>query len=440
MKIRHGCCLLFFLTTSFLSPSAQNQPPPPVAVRCGHLLDVRTGKILHDQVIVISGDRIKAIGPSSSTPAPAGAQIIDLHDATVLPGLIDAHTHLIGDDKSFDEAEPLKKSAAQMAYEAIPHARSTLLAGFTSVRDVGTYRAFVDVALRNAIDAGTVPGPRMDPAGAYVTISGGAGDVTGFAEDIELPRDLRYGVADSPDEVRERVRLIIRHGAGVIKILATGAVLTLSSQPGAQEMTYDEMRAAVEEASKAGLKVACHAHGAAGAKDAIRAGVASIEHGSFLDEEDLQMMKQRGTYLVPDMYDDTVIMQQPPGYPNSFIQKERAAGQSQIKVVKRALELGVKIAFGTDAGVYPHGDNGKQFAVYTQNGMTPIYAIQTATVNAADLLGWSDRVGSIEPGRFADIIAVRGNPLEDIRTLEHVAFVMKGGQVYKNDFVPASIR
>jgi imidazolonepropionase-like amidohydrolase len=434
MNLRFVVAALVVCVTSFASAQSQ----PTIVLHCGHVLDVHAGKLLADQNIVISGDRIRTIGPAATTPSPAGAKVIDLTNATVLPGLIDAHTHLIGDDKSFDEAEPLKKSAAQMAYEAIPHARSTLLAGFTTVRDVGTYRAFVDVALRDAIDAGIVPGPRMDPAGAYVTISGGAGDVTGFAEDIDLPRTLRYGVADSPDQVRQRVRLIIRHGAGVIKILATGAVLTLSSQPGAQEMTYDEMRAAVEEASKAGLKVACHAHGAAGAKDAIRAGVASIEHGSFLDEEALQMMKQRGTYLVPDMYDDTVIMQQPPGYPNSFIQKERAAGQSQIKVVKRALQLGVKIAFGTDAGVYPHGDNGRQFAVYVQNGMTPVYAIQTATVNAADLLGWSDRVGSLEAGKFADIIAVRDNPLDNIRTLEHVAFVMKGGQVYKDDFAVSS--
>src|SRR6266850_3588684 len=342
------------------------------------------------------------------------------------------HTHLTDEAGPYDLARPLKKSGAQMAFESIPNAKATLLAGFTTVRDVGTFRAFVDVALRDAIDRGTVPGPRMVPAGAYVTISGGAGALNGFAPDVELPLELRYGVADGPDQVRQRVREIIRRGAGVIKVLATGAVLAIGSQPGAQEFNDDEIRAAVEEASKAGLKVACHAHGPAGIKAAVRAGVASIEHGSFLDEEALQIMKQRGTFLVPDMYDDEVIMRDM-SYPEEYRAKEKVAGDAQRWGVRRAIALGVKIAFGTDASVIPHGDNGKQFNTYVNMGMTPLFAIQTATIKAAELLGWSDRVGVLEPGKLADMIAVRGSPLENVRTLENVVFVMKDGQVYKDE-------
>ena len=422
-----------------LAPATANaQTPLPAAVSvldCGRLLDVRTGKIERDQRIVIEGERIVAVGAWQQTEAPAQSLHVDLRQATCLPGLLDMHTHLADSDGTGNDsaAGPLQLSGAEVAFRSIPHARATLAAGFTTVRDVGTFRAFTDVALRDAIDKGIVDGPRIVPAGAYVTISGGAGAITGLAPDIVLPLDLRFGQADGADQVRQRVREIIRHGAGVIKVLATGAVLTLHSQPGAQEFSYDELRAAVEEASKAGLKVACHAHGAAGAKDAIRAGVASIEHGSFLDDEALQMMKERGTFLVADLYDDEVILQRAGKSPDEYIEKEKIAGQSQIRVTQRALAMGVRIAFGTDAAVIPHGDNGKQFAVYVKYGFTPIKAIQTATIEAADLLGWADRVGAIEKGKFADIIAVRENPLENISTLEHMAFVMKGGKVYRNE-------
>lgn len=396
-------------------------------LHCGRMLDVRTGKLLVNQKIIVRGNKIEAVG----TTAPPGAAVVDLASATCLPGLMDMHSHLVGDATTeYDVAEPLKKSEAQMAYEAIANARATVAAGFTSVRDLGTFRAFVDVALRDAIEKGTVPGPRMQPAGAYVTISGGAGDMTGFAHDVELPRATRFGVADGPDQVRRVVRQIIRQRAGVIKVLATGAVLTLYSQPGAQEFTEAELRAAVEEARKAGLKVAAHAHAPAGAKAAVLAGVASIEHGSFLDEEVLQLMKEHGTFLVPDMYDHEVIMANQ-AYPAEYRAKEEIAGESQKKVLKRALELGVKIAFGTDSGVIRHGDNGKQFATYVANGMTPLFAIQTATINAAQLMGWDERVGTLEAGKLADVIAVAGNPLEDVRVLERVRFVMKDGRVVK---------
>ena len=428
-----GAALL--LVAVWIPISARAQEAATTVLRCGRLLDVRSGELLRDQVIVVSGNRIRAVGPAASVVAPADARIIDLRQATVLPGLIDVHTHLTDDGTAYDLADPLKRSGAQMALESLLNARATLAAGFTTVRDVGTFRAFVDVALRDAINRGIVPGPRLQAAGAYVTISGGAGDLTGFAPDVTLPRELRFGVADGPDQVRQRVREIIRQGADVIKVLATGAVLTLHSQPGAQEFSYEELQAAVEEAHKAGLKVAAHAHSAAGAKAAIRAGAASIEHGSFLDDDALLLMKERGTFLVVDLYNHEVIMQgREKGYPAEFVEKERLAGEAQVRTFRRALALGVTLAYGTDAGVFPHGQNARQFAVYVENGMSPLDAIRSATRAAAELLGWADRVGSLEPGKLADIIAVRGNPLDDIRALEQVAFVMKDGEVVKNEF------
>lgn len=402
-----------------------------VALRCGRLLDVKSGKLERDQIILVTGNKITAVGPAASVRVPEGAETIDLSKLTILPGLADMHTHLIDDAEGYAVAGSLTRSGAQMAFGSIPHARATLEAGFTSVRDLGTYRAFVDVALRDAIDRGIVAGPRIQPAGAYVTITGGAGAVTGLAPDIELPLELRFGVANGPDQVRERVRDIIRHGAGVIKVLATGAVLTPGSTPGAQEFTEEELRAAVEEAKKNGLKVACHAHGAAGAKAAIRAGVASIEHGSYLDDEALQMMKARGVFFVADPYNNVAIDQNK-SYPAEFLEKNRQTTEAQFRAFRRALALGVRIAYGTDAAVIPHGDNGKQFATYVELGMTPLQAIRSATTEAAELFGWSERIGSIEPGKFADIIAMRESPLDNVRALEYVVFVMKDGKVFKS--------
>ncbi|HEY4002412.1 MAG TPA: amidohydrolase family protein [Candidatus Xenobia bacterium] len=396
-----------------------------VEIRCGHLLDVRNGAWLPLRSIRVEGDRIVSVGPTDSTSTEG--DIVDLQHATVLPGLIDCHTHLIDDFGQYSIAGPLLTSGAQLAFRAIPHARATLLAGFTTVRDVGTYRAFVDVALRDAIDAGIVLGPRMVPVGAYVTVTGGAGALTGLAPDVALPLELRFGEANGPDAVRQRVRAIVRGGAGCIKVMATGAVLTPGSRPGAAEMTYDELRAAVEEAGRAGLKVACHAHGTKGALDAVRAGVASIEHGSLLDDETLTEMKARGTFLVADLYDNEAILQATE-HPAEFREKELAVADSQVQVFRRALALGVRLAYGTDAAVIPHGHNGRQFATYVSHGMSPRQAIQSATVEAAELLGWPDRVGCLEPGRIADLIAVEGNPLETIATLERPIFVMKGGQ------------
>lgn len=442
MKAR-SCFVIVSALLLLCSHPAFSQNPAAESVtviRCGRLLDVRSGELRANQIILITGNRIDSAGPEAATTVPAKARMIDLSQLTCLPGLMDAHTHLAdgppGND-TFNWARPLMRSGAQMAFDAAVNARATIETGFTSVRDLGTYRAFVDVALREAIERGAVPGPRMQPAGAYVTISGGAGALTGFAPDVELPLELRFGVANGPDKVRERVREIIRGGAGVIKVLSTGAILTLGSRPGAPEFTVEELRAAVDEANKAGLKVAAHAHSSAGAQNAIHAGAASIEHGTLLDDETLRLMKERGVFLMMDAFASWDFWPggtpegKPANYPQEFIEKERASYASQVKVLRRAMELGVRIAFGTDAGVIPHGKNARLFQVYVKNGMKPLEAIRTATLNNAELFGWADRVGAIEPGKLADIIAVRGNPLDDISTLERVTFVMKDGKVYR---------
>lgn len=439
------CRTAFFATlllASVFAPSAWSQPTASEAVRvlhCGKLLDVSGQRVLEDQVIVVTGDRITAVTAADRARPPAGVEAIDLGNFTCLPGLIDAHTHLVdrSDDESYNWANPLMTTGAEMAFHSIPNARKTLLAGFTTVRDMGTYRAFVDVALRDAIERGTIPGPRMQPSGAYVTISGGAGALTGFAPDVVLPLELRFGQADGPDQVRQRVREIARRGAGVIKVLATGAILTLASRPGGQEFTYEELRAAVEEAEKNGLKVAAHAHSPAGAQAAVRAGVASIEHGSLLDDATLMLMKEHGTFLMCDalaswdFWPGGTPDNPPDGYPPEFVAKEKISYEGYLKTLRRAIELGVRIAYGTDAAVIPHGENARLFRTYVSAGMTPWQALRSATVDSAELLGWQDRVGSVETGKFADVIAVAGDPLDDITLLEDVAFVMKDGTVHK---------
>lgn len=402
-----------------------------IAIKAGRLVDTEAGSLLSNQTILVKDSVIEEVGANVSIPS--NARIIDLSKQTVLPGLIDCHTHLT-DETCLDPIIELQKTAAQKAFESIPYARKTLEAGFTTVRDVGTYRAFVDTALRDAIARGDVVGPRLVAAGAYVTVSGGGGALTGMAPDIGLPLDLRFGQADGPWEVRKKVRELAQCGVDVIKVIATGAVLTHGSSPGAQEFTLDEMRAAVEEAKKHGLKVAAHAHGAEGINDAVRAGVASIEHGSFLDAEGIALMKQNGTYLVADIYDDDYIMDEGKkrGMPADFLASEHKVGMAQRENFRKAAQAGVKMAFGTDAGVFPHGTNALQFAYMVKYGLTPMQAIQSATTSAADLLGKTAEVGSIKPGKKADIIAVDGDPIQDITVLEHVKFVMKDGKVYKH--------
>ena len=403
------------------------------AIRAGRLIDAEHGQVLRDQVIVVRGERIESVQPASAAHVPAGAKVIDLSRATVLPGLIDCHTHLVGDLEEAGILAPLERSEADDALLGVRHARETLMAGFTSVRDVGTYRAFVDVALRNAINDGTVAGPRMSVAGAYVTVSTGGGEVAGMAADIVLPRSMRVGVANSADEIRQRVREILHGGADFVKIIATGAVLTAGTQPGVAEYSEAELRAAVDEAALYGTYVAAHAHGAEGIKRAVRAGVRSIEHGSLMGDEAIALMKSHGTYLVADIYngDYTAVEGKQAGLPEEILRKNAETTDAQRVGFRKAVAAGVLMAFGTDASVFPHGLNARQLPYMVRYGMTPMQAVQSATTVAARLMRWEDRVGSIAAGKYADIIAVDGDALADLASLSRVNFVMKGGTVYR---------
>jgi imidazolonepropionase-like amidohydrolase len=427
-------CLVALLLFFAANTPAQQAPPASevTVIRAGKLIDVDAGRVQTNQMILVRGGKIEAIG--ENLPIPAGAAVIDLSKMTVLPGLIDCHTHLA----DLGDAEPLlvlQRTSAETAYAAIPNARVTLLGGFTTVRDVGVYRAFNDVAMRDAIARGYIIGPRMFVAGAYITISQGAGAMTGLAWDIPLPLDLRYGEANSPWEVRQKIRELAHRGADHIKILATGAVLTHGSNPKSVEFTPEELQAAVDEARSFGLRVAAHAHAAEGIKNAIRAGVASIEHATMIDDEGIALAKEHGTYLDMDIYDEECIQDQGKknATPADFLEHDRGLGELHRRNFTKALRAGVKMSFGTDAGVCPHGINARQFAFMVKYGMTPMQAIQSATANAADLLGKSDLLGSLKPGKYADIIAVSGNPLDDVRLLENVKFVMKEGKIYKQE-------
>jgi imidazolonepropionase-like amidohydrolase len=405
-----------------------------VLIRADRLIDVDRAEIFDDPVIVVEGDRIADV--LTEAPAETSSVTIDLSGHTVLPGLMDMHAHMIGEmETGLGYAALVMRTAAQEAMTGVRNARATVEAGFTTVRDVGTFRAFVDCALRDAIAAGDTPGPRMLCAGAYVTVSGGGGDVTGLAPDVDrvVPIDLRFGVSNSVDEVRQRVRRILGGGADFIKVIATGAVLTEGTTPAAPEFSEDEIRAAVEEAALYGTHVAAHAHGAEGIKRAVRAGVRSIEHGSLMDDEAIDLMASHGTYLVADIYNGDWIAEEGArgGWSADVIRKNEETTDAQREGFQKAVKAGVAIAYGTDSGVYPHAWVGKQFAYMVRHGMTPMEAIRSATVVASELLGWRGHVGSIAPGAFADLVGVVGDPLEDISLLEDVPFVMKGGAVVK---------
>jgi len=408
---------------------AKSELPRLIAIRAGHLIDGRNDASIQNAVILIEGERIKAAGPNLAVPA--GAQVIDLSKSTVLPGLIDCHTHITFEIGNYYE-DLFRKSPIDLAVSVHLQARRTLEAGFTTIRDVGAPE-FIDVALRKAIDSGRVVGPRMQVATLAIGATGGHADMVGFSPYLKFGQFS--GIADGIDEIRKLVRFEVKNGADLIKMIATAGVLSEEESVGAPQFSFEEMKAMVEEAAMWGKKVAAHAHGTEGIKMATRAGVASIEHGSLIDDEGIRLMKERGTYLVGDVYNHEYIMAEFKrlGYPESILKKEAEIGELQRANFGRAVKAGVKMAFGTDAAIFPHGWNARQFAFMVKCGMTPLQAIRAATVNAADLLGWSDRVGAVAPGLYADLIAVSADPLQDITELERVKFVMKGGVVYRKE-------
>jgi imidazolonepropionase-like amidohydrolase len=423
------CCVVMGYLAGALALAQSTPAPKRVVVRAGRLLDVKSGKLLTDQAIMIEGDKITSVGPASS--APSGVTVINLPNATVMPGLIDAHTHLTFDQGSVGYTG-LGISVPREALIGARNARLTLNAGFTTVRNVGA-RGFSDVALRDAINAGDMPGPRMIVSGPALGITGG------HCDDNLLPFEFHAtseGIADGVEAVQHKVREVIKYGADVIKICATGGVMSKGDDPNTSQFTMEEMKAIVAEAHRLGRKVAAHAHGAQGVTWASDAGVDSIEHGHLMDDNSIATLKKNGTYLVPTLYlmdwnRENAAKTNMPDYVRRKMDMVSAVGQANVK---KAMAAGVKIALGTDAAVYPHGLNGHELGVYVRMGMTTLQAIQSATLNGADLLGWSDKIGSIEPGKFADVIAVDGDPLKDVTTVEHVKFVMKGGEVVKNEY------
>ena len=414
----------------FVLPLAAQQSSKSAVIHAGHVLDVKSGKLLTDQTIVIEDGRIVSVGAAAQAKAPAGAMVIDLPNATVLPGLIDAHTHLTMDPKF--GYEELGLSLPREALTGAKNARATLLAGFTTVRNVGA-AGFTDVALRDAINAGDVPGPRMLVSGPPLSITGGHADNNLLPFEYHATSD---GVADGVDGVRHMVRQDIKYGADLIKFMASGGVLSKGDNPQASQYTLEEMKAIVEESHRLGRKVAAHAHGAQAILWASEAGVDSIEHGSYIDDAAIAEMKKNGTYLVPTLYLGDWFMEHAAEnhVPDFLLVKAKAVMPAARQNIAHAFSSGVKVAFGTDAAVYPHGLNAHEFAVMVKLGLTPLQAIQASTINAADLLGWSGKVGTLAPGAWGDVIAVDGDPVQDVTTLERVKFVMKGGEVVRNEY------
>ena len=413
---------IYTLTLLALSTAAGAQP---LILEADGYLDVETGRIVRPATVVVEGDRIVAVNPT----AAADGERVDLAGLILSPGLIDVHTHLTMQISGDWVNRPVRETSVDAALRGVAYARRTLLAGFTTVRDLGAFKDGPDVALMHAIDRGDIIGPRMVPARQSISITGGHCDTTGFAPGV-LEETPASGTADGVDEVLAAVRYQIKHGAKVVKICATAGILSFEGPAGAPQYSMPELTAAVEEAHRHGLKIAAHAHGTEGIKMAIRAGVDSIEHGSLLDDEAIALLRQHGTYLVTNIY--------PPGVvdvtkmPPPIRAKAEYVFPRREQSFSRAVEAGVKMAYGTDAGVYPHGQNAQQLAVRVGLGMEPLEAIRSATLYAADLLGVDDRA-VIAPGRLADLIAIAGDPLTDVRRYEDVRFVMKGGEVFKRD-------
>ncbi len=422
------CLALAGLALSTAAAAQERAATKRTLVRAGHVLDVKTGKLADAQTIVVVGDTIQSIAPTASVTAGPGDTVVDLGGMTVMPGLIDVHTHLTM-NPDFDPYKELTSTSAKEAINGVVNARTTLMAGFTTVRNVGA-SGFVDVDLRDAINAGQVPGPHMQVSGPLLGITGGHCDENLLPIQYHLVGD---GVADGIAQVQHQVRQNIKYGADLIKICATGGVLSKGDDPQASQYTLEEMQAIVADAHRLGRKVAAHAHGAQGILWATEAGVDSIEHGSYINDAAIAEMKKRGTYLVPTLYLEDWIVEKgnlPPFYHQKMVDVSAVAKQN----IKHAMQAGVKIALGTDAAVYPHGLNAHELDVYVnQIGMSPLAALQSATVNAADLMGWTAKAGTLEPGKWADIIGVDKNPMEDVRVLQDVKFVMKSGVVYKGE-------
>ena len=426
--MKFAFCLGFLLFLICSTTAAQDST---IVIRAGWLLDVQNGKLLQDQIIIIKGNRIADVGSRANMIVPTGASVLDLSDATVLPGLIDLHTHLTS-PHNIGAYESLGISIAREALYGATYAKQTLEAGFTTVRNLGA-SGYSDVALRDAIKDGQLPGPRMQVSGPGIGITGGHCDNNLLPSEYQMKEQ---GVADGPWEVRKKVREVVKYGADVVKFCATGGVLSKGTDVSSTQYTFEEMKALIEEAHKLGRKVAAHAHGTDGIKTAIRAGVDSVEHASLLDDEAIALAKENGVVLSMNLYSSQYLIEEGEkiGILQESINKARFIHEKRLQSFRKAHEAGALIAFGSDSGVYPHGQNAKQFTLMVRNGMNPLEAIQAATIHAAKVINWSNDIGSIEKGKFADLIAVKGDPLKDITLLQSIGFVMKDGVVVRNEF------